>query len=160
MKYILAIITMFMIIGINASAQEVPEWVTPIGACQDNFTLYLYANWTFDNNGSMEVYNVDLGQITCPYGCVVNATQYGDDCANRPINDASFVLVIWLIGVAFAIGAWRQKYWWGAWTGSTLMLALSLWFMWYTSLVIGMIPFAVAIMMIFEAVSDSTRKKR
>lgn len=126
-----------------------------LGKCIDSVTLRSY---TTINVSGTDI-EIEVDNVPCPYGCVVNASQYGDDCADRPINNVGFNMAIWVIGVIFAIGAWRQKYWWGPWTGSILMLALSLWFAWYVSMGIGLIPFAISVMMLFQSITLSTKKR-
>lgn len=127
------------------------------GECVDSDTLWEYTNITIEGSSPLDI---DLGTVDCPYGCFTNGSAFGDDCRDMPVNNSGFGLIIWGIGVAFAIGAWRMKGAWGAWTGSILMLGLSLWFAWYVQLALGLIPFAVSMMMIMHSVGLSTKPRR
>lgn len=124
------------------------------GECIDNNTLWEYTNITIEGADPL---NIDLGTTTCPYGCYTNGSAFGDDCREMPINNSAYGLIIWGICVAFAIGAWRMRGHWGPWTGSVLMLALSLWFAWYVNLAIGLVPFAIAILMTYSSIKLSTK---
>ncbi len=54
------------------NGQEIPM----VGNCTDSNTLHIYQN-IYD--GSVWN-NITVDYIYCPYGCIENASQYGDDC--------------------------------------------------------------------------------
>jgi len=80
-----------------SNAQEIPM----IGNCTDSDTLVLYQN--IETSDGWE--NITTDPFHCPYGCIENASQYGDDCKLSQIEkeDAGwgFIAVIGISIIAF-----------------------------------------------------------
>ena len=75
---ILAFIISVAISATFLKAQEIPM----IGNCTDSNTLVLYQK--IETSDGWE--NITTDPIYCPYGCIENASQYGDACKMQEIE--------------------------------------------------------------------------
>lgn len=119
-----------------------------MGNCTSTTTLEKFT--TINVSGTDMRISVD--EVNCPYGCVENATIYGDDCMDRPINNAyvTYIVIFFAFGVSLIM--WRMQGWSFPLIGAIMWLATSLYFLWFINLAIGMVPMVLGILMIFNAI--------
>ena len=118
-----------------------------MGNCTDANTLHKY---TTVNISGVDT-TIEVNSINCPYGCIENATIYGDDCMDRPINNPYLNYAVIFMAFITSMILWRMKSVFPL-VGATLFFAVSLYFVWYVNLAIGLIPIVLGLMMILESV--------
>lgn len=147
---LLAILVTF---GVGSGSVSGQTPMMTICDCLDNYTRNCYIL----ENSSGTLNQIDRGNLTCPYGCIENASSYGDDCRNVNPNDPLLNWLSWLGVMAGAGVLWSRRTPYYKLLASIFVMAMGFYAMYMLMTFFGVLPVFLGLLMFVDAMQRINR---